>query len=104
MVTQAVLIGVETVVHITLPHHLTKFLGIEHIHLMSIGLYGNTCIEIDFHLTFFATLGGDDDDTIGSAATIDRGRCGIFKHLNGLDVVAVQLVHASLSGHTIDDV
>ena len=103
-ISQAIGIGVKTIVHITLPHHLSELLGIEHLHLVGIGLNGQAGIKVDSHLALLASLGGNDDYTIGSTASVDTGRCGILQHLDALDVVTVQFVHTGLCGHTVDDV
>ena len=103
-ISQAIGIGVKTIVHITLPHHLSELLGIEHLHLVGIGLNGQASIKVDSHLALLASLGGNDDYTIGSTASVDTGRCGILQHLDALDVVTVQFVHTGLCGHTVDDV
>ena len=65
-VAQAVAVGVQAVVDIALPHHLSELLGIQHFHLVGIGLYGNAGVEVNSHLSLLASLGGDDDHTIGS--------------------------------------
>ena len=103
-ITQTVGIRIKAIVHITLPHHLAELLGIEHFHLVGVGLNCQTGIEVDSHLALLASLGSDDDHTIGSTASVNTGRCGILQHLDALDVVTVQFVHTGLCGHTVDDV
>ena len=64
-----------------------------------------------------ATLGGDDDDTVGSAATIECGGCSTFQHGHRLNVGAVDVGYTThgllltllelcslLEGYTIDDI
>ena len=72
VIAEAVHVGVETIVDVALPHHLPELLGIEHLHAVGISLYGHAGVEVDLHLAFLATLGGDDDDAVSCTATVDR--------------------------------
>ena len=104
LVAQGIHIGIEAVVHIALPHHLAKFLGIEDLHAVHVGLGGHGGVEVHFYLAFLAGLGGDDDDAVGGAAAVDGSGSSVLEHLDGLDVVTVELVHTGLGGHTVNDV
>ena len=100
-VAQTIHIGIQTVVDVSLPHDLSELLGVEHLHLVRIRLYGHRTVEVHMYLTFLTSLGGDDDHTVGSTATVDRGRGSILQHLDTLDIITVELVHARLGRHTI---
>ena len=57
------------------------------------------------HLTFLTSLCGNENYTIGTAATIDSGRGSILKDVDALDVTRVQRLDTSrLEGHTIDNI
>ena len=71
MVAQTVLVGVEAVVDIALPHHLSELLGVQHLHLVGVGLHGHAAVEVDVHLAFLAFLRRDDNHTICGTRTID---------------------------------
>ena len=51
-------------------------------------------------LAFLALLGGDKDDTVGRAGSIDGSGGGILQYLDTLDVVRVDEVDAA-GRHTI---
>ena len=104
VISQAVTVGVQAVVHVCTPQYLAVLLGIEHFHLVGVGLYRYAGIEVNLDLAFLAFLGGDNNHTVGSTRTVDRGRGGILQYLDALDVVTVQLMHTGLCGNTIDDV
>ena len=74
------------------------------MHTVNVRLHSHRRIEVNAYLTLSTFLGGDDDNTIGSTATIDTCGCRILEHLDGLDVVRVQLVHTRLGRHTVDDI
>ena len=57
------------------------------------GEVGRGC---DTCLALLATLGGDEDDTIGAADTEDGRRRGILQHGDALDLVRVDVVEAAL--------
>ena len=71
---------------------------------MSVSRNRDRAIEVDLHLALLTLLGSDDDDTIGSTATIDRSRCSILEYLNALDIITIELVHTSLGWHTINNI
>ena len=104
LVAQGVHIGIQAVVHIALPHHLAEFLGIEDLHTVHVGLGGHGGVKVNLYLAVLAGLGGDDDDAVGGAATVDGSGSSVLEHLDGLDVVTVELVHTGLGGHTVNDV
>ena len=66
---------VDAVVESCLNHCCCIALGVEELHhcLVGVELSCEACIEIDLHLAvaLLTLFGGDDDDTVGSAATID---------------------------------
>ena len=103
-VAQVVVVGIEVVVHASLPESLAPLLGVEHLHAAGIHRGGDAGVEVDTHLAVLTLLRGDDDHTVGGARTVDRCRGGILQHLNRLNVVSVQLVHTGLRGHTVDDI
>ena len=54
--------------------------------------------------TLFALLCSDDNHAIGCTATINGGGSCIFQNLDAFDVVAIQFMHTSLGGYSINDV
>ena len=103
LVSQGVPVGIEAIVHITLPHNLPKFLGIEYLHTVGIGLCSYTGVKVYFHFSILAVFGGNDNNAVSSPATINGGRGCILEDLDGLDVVTVELVHTRLRGNTVND-
>ena len=103
-IAQCIHVGVQAIVHIALPHDASEFLGIQHLHAVYIGLGGHAGVKVHFYLTILAALGGDDDNTVGGAATVNGSGSGVFQDLDGLDVVTVEFMHAGLGGDTVDDV
>ena len=71
MVAQAVGVGIHAVVHIALPHDLTKLFGVEHVHLVAVHRSSHRCVEVYLQLAVLAFLCGDDDHTVGSTRTVD---------------------------------
>ena len=104
VVAQVVVRGVQAVVHRCLPEGAAPLAGVHRLNLVRIERGGYASVEIHLDFAVLALLGGDDDDTVGGTRTIDRGRGGILEHLDALDVIAVQLVHTGLRGHSVDDV
>ena len=104
VVAQIVVRGIHTVVHASLPVGASPLAGVHCFNLVRIERGGYASIEIHLHFAVLTLFRGDDNHTVGGAATINAGRCGIFQHLNALDVVAVKLMHACFGGHTVDDV
>ena len=103
-ITQTIGVRVETVVHIRLPQTLPELFSIEHRHAVHVSARRDTGVESYFHLAFPAFLGRDDNHAIGCTGAVNTRRSGIFQHLDGLDVVAVEFVHAALGRHAVDDI
>ena len=103
-ITQGVHVGVQAVIHIALPHHTAEFLGVEHLHAVHVGLCSDAGVEVHFYLAVLAPLGGDDDHTVGGAATVNGSGGGVFQHLDALNIVTVEFMHAGLGWYTVDDV
>ena len=53
---------------------------------------------------FGALLGGDEDNTVGSAVTVQGGRCSILQHGHALDVGGVQVGDVATERNAIDHV
>ena len=68
-------------------------------HLPGAGGRGEAHLRVEDHLRLLervAFLGGHEDNAVGSTASVDsRGSC-ILEHLDGLDIVGVEVVDASL--------
>ena len=103
-IAKIVVVGIQVVVDASLPECLTPLLGVQHFNAVGIHRGGNAAIEVDADFSVLTFLCSDDNHTISSTRTVDAGRSSIFQHLNRLDVVAIQFVHASLCGHTINNV
>ena len=104
VIAQRVVVGIEAVVDRCLPESASPLAGIHGFDLVGVERSSHAGIEVHLHLALLAFLGGDDDDAVGCARTIDRCRGCILEHLDRLDVVAVELVHTCLCGHSVDDV
>ena len=104
VIAEAIVVGVHTVVDVSLPHYLTKLLCIQYTHFVRVHARGYAGVEVNFYFPLFTALGGDDDYAIGSATTIDGSRCSIFQYLDALNVVSVQFVHSGFGRNAIDDV
>ncbi len=53
------------------PINLPPFIGIEKVEPFVVFLKGECGIEGNMSLTFFGSLGGDDDNTVGCLRTIN---------------------------------
>ena len=78
--------------------------GIQHVKRLDYSLQSCIVVDVDGHAAVLALLGGDDDDTVGGTATVDRSRGGILQDLDGLDIGRVQGVQVLVGGDTIDDI
>ena len=58
-------------------------------------------MEVDGACAFFTALGGDKDNAVCSTGTVDGGGAGVLHHLDGLDVVGVDVGHGALC--TVND-
>ena len=98
---------IEAIVEGGLSHGGSILISVAELHLrlavVERSLSGSGEVNL-YLLVLLAALGGDDDDTIGSAATVDRGRSGVLQNLHRLDVVHVKGVEGRSGGHTIDNV
>ena len=74
--------------------------GIEH--LRRVVHLRERIVGVQTHLchTFLTLLGADDDDTVGSTATVDSGRGGILQNLDVIDIVGREEVDI-LEGHAV---
>ena len=62
-------------------------------------------VVVDAGLAHLAFLGRHEDDTIGSACTVDGARGGIFQYFHTLNIIGVHAFHTILvGGHTVNDV
>ena len=104
VVTKVVVVGVETIVHTCLPESPAPLAGIHRLDLVGVERGGHTTVKVHLDFAVLTSLGCDYYHTVGSTATIDRSRGCILQHLYRLDIIAIQLVHAGFSGHTVDDV
>ena len=52
-------------------------------------LHGQIGREVDTRLARLATLGGDDDDTVGALRTVDGGRGGVLQNVHRFDRLPV---------------
>ena len=104
VVTQIVVVRIYTIVHRGLPEGTPPLAGVHRLNLVRIKRGSHTGIEVYLHFTLLTFLRGNDNHTIGSTRTVDTGRGGILQHLNRLDIIAIQLMHTSLRGYTVNDV
>ena len=87
----------------SLPVNLSPLFCIKHVVLLGYRLQAGCIVDIDSQLVAFALLGCDDDDTIGSTATIDRCRRGILQNLDRLDVCRIDGIHVFVGSDTINN-
>ena len=78
-------------------------LGRENVNLLGNLFPAVVSIVAHLGLTFLTALGGNEDYTIGTAATVDGGRRGVFQDGDVLDVVRWNIADA-LYGETVNDV
>ena len=52
----------------------------------------------------FTALRGHNDDAVGAAGTVDRGRGGVLKYFNRFDVVRVEVVDSASDHNSVDDI
>ena len=64
-----------------------------------------SCLEVDLGFSGLSALGGDEDDTVSTAGTVDCGRCSILEDCYGSDVFLIELRKriVVLSRNTIDN-
>ena len=75
---------------VSLPINITPLVGIQQVIIGCKSLSGKRTLEIYLHLTLLGTLGGNDDDTIGSLSTIDGSRRCILQDLDTLYIIGRQ--------------
>ena len=61
-------------------------------------------VKSDLRSTFFTFLGGNHDDTIGAASTIEGCRSGILEHGDALDIAGGDVAHRAVIGETVDHI
>ena len=74
----------------------------KHVGFLGYKRYGIVGVEVDLHLVLRAFFGIDDDDTVGSTATVDSGSRSIFEDGESLDISRVN--HREGVGSTLDTV
>ena len=72
---------------IGLPIDFAKLLRIQHIETGGKGLGGQRHVEVYFDVSFFRSLGRNNDDAVGGLSSIDSGRGCIFQYLDRLDII-----------------
>ena len=68
--------------------------------------HGQCARVVDRRMAGLTLLGGHEDDTVGTAATVDGGCRGVLQNVDRLDVAGVQRLNAGSrhEGHTVDHV
>ena len=85
--------------------------GVHHVEGLAGGVHGHVGREVYLRLAAAALLGGDDDDAVRCARTVDCGCRGILEHGHRLDVLRVDHCHGRYAaavrlvrlGHAVDD-
>ena len=60
-------------------------------------------VETYCWLGAFATLGSDDDHTVGSTRTVDSGCRCVLQYVDGSDVIGVDFADTTIRDNAIDD-
>ena len=71
---------------------LRNLCTIAEVHLVGKILNADIAVITDRGLAFFAMLGGDKDDTIGTIGTIDGGSRGILQDFHRFDVARIDVI------------
>ena len=87
-----------------------KFLTAHHVEFLAGGVDGEVGCEADLGASAHAFLCGYDDDTVGSAATVDGGCGSVLEDSHRFDVLGVDHCEGAHSaalglvglGHTVD--
>ena len=101
-------VGVTTiviaVVQVVLPHIAADIVGCGDIEFLGNHVECHVAVVTDVGaLGLAATLGGDDDHTVGSLRTVDGGSGCVAEHVDALDVIGSH--HRDVhTGDTVDDV
>ena len=104
LVSQRVGVRIQARIGIGGPEDLAEAFGIQHLEPAGLFLQLQGRVEVDLHPAFLAPVGGDDDDTVRGAGTIDGGGGGILQDLDGFDVGGVDVLDAHRGGHAVHDV
>ena len=77
----------------TVTHRLDTQFGVgevlrtQHVHLLPAVLESPVRVERDVHLAFPTRLGGDQDHTVCTTATVDSGCRSVLQNLHRLDII-----------------
>ena len=96
--------GSEACVNGSLTINITPLLSIQHLMATSNGLQRSRVTEVNTKTVFLAAFGRYNNYTIGSTATIDRGRRSILEHLDRLDISRVERVEVLRCGNSVNDI
>ena len=77
--------------------------NVEHVILLGNLLPAVVGVVADLYLTGLTALGGHQDNTVGTTATVDGGRRSVLQHGDVLDVVG-RNVADTVNGESIDNV
>ena len=104
-VVLGIVVWVLAVVKGSLNQSCCILLAVEKLHLLGHPRSRNWSIEVDIDLVaLLSLLSGNNDYTIGSAWSVNRGGCCILQHLHSLNVVGVQVVERTAVRHTVYDI
>ena len=76
------------------------------VQVAAVGQRGELHTAVIAHagLSVVARTGGDDDDAVGRACTVDGGGCGIFQHSHIDDVSRIEGIQTAFVWHAVDHV
>ena len=76
---------------VALGHNLAELVSGEDVQVLGVLAHraGEVEVHVDGVVELAALLGGDDDDAVGCAGTVDGCRGGVLQHGEGLDVARV---------------
>ena len=65
-------------------------------------LHAGLAVVFDRSLACLGPAGGDDDNTVGAAGTVDGGGGAVLEHVDGFDLLEVDAADVGI-GHAVDD-
>ena len=82
--------------------HILELGGGERHGARSDRLHAGLAVVFDRSLAGLGPAGGDDDNTVGAAGTVDSGGGTILEHVDGFDLLEVDAADVGI-GHAVDD-
>ena len=97
-------IGIQIGIIVTVLGKLRKLVGVHHIKFLRYILYAVIAVILYLHFFRLPLFGRNNNNAIGTAATIDSGRRSVFQHFYRLNVVVVEIGKATFHRHAVYDI